>query len=78
MGGRVLGIHGRVAPVGMAGNPILDSLAEFRLRQQAGVMNVWAGRGQGAIGRVEIRPKLKAPSWKGEVIFLRSSVSLLA
>ena len=40
MGGRVLGIHGRVAPVGMAGNPILDSLAEFRFRQQAGVMNV--------------------------------------
>ena len=78
MGGRVLGIHGRVAPVGMAGNPILDSLAEFRLRQQAGVMNVWAGRGQGTFGQVEIRPKLKVPSWKGEVIFLRSSGSRLA
>ncbi len=62
----------------MAGNPILDSLAEFRLRQQAGVMNVWAGCGQGAFGQVEIRPKLKVPSWKGEVIFLRSSGSRLA
>ena len=61
MGGWVLGIHGRVAPIGMAGNLILDSLAEFRLRQQAGVMNVWEVRGQGAFGRTEIRPKLKVP-----------------
>ena len=62
MGGWVQGIHGRVASIGMAGNPILDSLAEFRLRQQAGVMNVWEVRGQGAFGRVEIRPKLNVPS----------------
>ena len=61
MGGWVLGIHGRVASIGMAGNPILDSLAEFCLSQQAGVMNVWEVRGQGLSGRVEIRPKLKVP-----------------
>ena len=61
MGGRVLAIHGRVALVGMAWNPILVSLAEFRFRQQVGVMNVWAVRGQGWFGRAEIRLNLKVP-----------------
>ena len=33
MGGWVQEIHGRVASIGMAGNPILDSLAEFTPRE---------------------------------------------
>ena len=39
--------------------PVLESLAEFCLRQQVGVMNVWAVRGQGRFGRAEIRLNLK-------------------